>query len=95
MLSMDPLMAVDAMGQYPVSRWWAGQTESSDDWVAEEVPVALVYNGLSHAVMLCSPLDLEDFARGFSLSEGIVARLDEIYDIEVSGQPASRRPASV
>ncbi|WP_207063204.1 formate dehydrogenase accessory sulfurtransferase FdhD [Motiliproteus sp. SC1-56] len=72
-----------ALGQYPVSRWRDGRTEALSDWVAEEVPVALVYNGLSHAVMLCTPRDLEDFARGFSLSECIVERPEEIYDIQV------------
>nr|WP_304623380.1 formate dehydrogenase accessory sulfurtransferase FdhD [Pantoea leporis] len=53
------------------------------DWLAQEVPVALVYNGISHVVMMATPNDLEAFAIGFSLSEGIIARPDEIYGIDV------------
>lgn len=65
------------------SRWdGAGQTEGSE-LVAEEVPVALAYNGITHAVMLASPLDLEDFALGFTLSERIVRQRRDVYDIEV------------
>ncbi|EJG2169876.1 formate dehydrogenase accessory sulfurtransferase FdhD [Citrobacter freundii 47N] len=53
------------------------------DAVAEEVPVALVYNGISHVVMMASPKDLEHFAMGFSLSEGIIERPQDIYAMEV------------
>lgn len=55
----------------------------TQDWVAEEVPVALEYNGISHAVMLASPADLEDFALGFSFTEDIVGGLSDVRDLEV------------
>ena len=57
--------------------------ELRDEVVAEEVAVALVYNGISHAVMMATPCDLEDFARGFTLTEHIVEGPSEIFDIEV------------
>lgn len=53
------------------------------DVVAEEVPVALVYNGISHVVMMALPSDLEEFAVGFSLSEGIIQNRSEIYGMDV------------
>ena len=53
------------------------------DWLAQEVPIALVYNGISHVVMMATPNDLEAFALGFSLSEGIIDKLDEIFGMDV------------
>lgn len=53
------------------------------DWVAEEVPVALVYNGIAHVVMMATPKELAEFAIGFSLAEGIIVSPHEIYGIEV------------
>ena len=58
-------------------------SHATPDFLAEEVPVALVYNGISHVVMMASPKDLELFAIGFSLSEGIIAHPKEIYGMDV------------
>ncbi|MEX9254577.1 formate dehydrogenase accessory sulfurtransferase FdhD [Pseudenterobacter timonensis] len=58
-------------------------SHATPDFLAQEVPVALVYNGISHVVMMASPKDLELFAIGFSLSEGIIAHPQEIYGIDV------------
>ncbi|OWQ90316.1 sulfurtransferase FdhD [Roseateles aquatilis] len=60
---------------------------AEEEWVAEEVPIALEYNGLSHAVMLATPLDLEDFALGFSLTEGLLASAEDLLDVEVRARP--------
>ena len=60
-----------------------GSAAAKHDWLIDEVPVALVFNGISYAVMLASPTDLEDFARGFALSEGLVDGPHEIHGIDV------------
>jgi FdhD protein len=67
-----------------VDRWAAGATTRTTDQVAEEVPVALVYHNVPHVVMLATPANFEDFAVGFTLSEGLVARPDEIREVEVT-----------
>lgn len=51
--------------------------------LADEVPVALIYNCLSHAVMLATPSRLEDFALGFSLTEEILASPGDLLDCRI------------
>ena len=68
----------------PVRGVRGGEAYAVQDWVAEEVPVALEFNGISHAVMLATPLDLEDFALGFSLGEGILDHAHELYAVETA-----------
>ncbi len=63
--------------------WNAGETAEGSDWVATETAIALVYNGISHVVMMATPADLEDFALGFSLSEGILRSAAQLLDCEV------------
>jgi len=69
--------------QRQVVRHKLGEAKEASDDVGQEWPVALVYNGISHAVMMCTPRDLEAFAVGFSLTEGIVERGSDIQDLEV------------
>jgi FdhD protein len=64
-------------------RLQGGEASVQSATVAEETPVALVYNGWPHVVMMCTPADVEDFAYGFTLTEEIVARLDEIVGLQV------------
>ncbi|CAJ0715591.1 formate dehydrogenase accessory sulfurtransferase FdhD [Ralstonia mannitolilytica] len=66
----------------PVVRYRSGTPLPNSDHVVEELPVALVFNGISHAVMMATPIDLEAFALGFALSEGIVDGVSDVFDIE-------------
>src|SRR5262249_41554141 len=68
----------------PVRRHRAGASTLASDQVGQEWPVARGYNGISDAVMMCTPRDLEAFVVGFSLTEGIIERGSDIHDIEVS-----------
>ncbi len=60
----------------------ANYHESSRE-VPEEVPVAMSYNGTTHAVMMATPADLQNFAVGFSLTEGIISHISEIEDLNI------------
>jgi FdhD protein len=57
--------------------------EPGERTVAEETPVAIVHDGATHAVMLATPADLEDFAIGFSLTEGVIEAADEITRLDI------------
>ncbi|MGV2291058.1 formate dehydrogenase accessory sulfurtransferase FdhD [Trinickia sp. YCB016] len=83
---MDPLEAAEQTGviEQNVRRHQSGAIESVTDQIGQEWPIALVFNGISHAVMMATPRDLEAFAVGFAISEGIVERGSDIQDIEVT-----------
>ncbi len=68
--------------EVPVQRWEGGRASAARDRVAEEVPLALIYNGMPHVVMMASPADLEDFALGFSLSEGVIQTPAQLHAVE-------------
>lgn len=63
--------------------WREGKHATRDDEVAAEVPLALTYNKRSHVVMMVSPTALEDFAVGFSLTEGIIRQASDLLDTSV------------
>lgn len=64
-------------------RWDRGTVSPTVEQVAEEVPVALVYNGIPHVVMMATPLDLDDFALGFSLTEDLIRTPSDLKRVEV------------
>ena len=66
-----------------VTNWRQDETSRNEDIIAGETPIALTYNRVSHVVMMATAADLSDFAIGFSLTEGIMASLDELLDIKI------------
>ena len=94
MKPVDPAAVVDApetpligARRSRVVRWRDGQRSEVDDWLTDEVPIAFEFNGIAHAVMLATPHDLEDFALGFALAEGILASPAELYECEITPEP--------
>ncbi|WP_347910064.1 formate dehydrogenase accessory sulfurtransferase FdhD [Pseudomonas grandcourensis] len=64
--------------------------ESASTALAEEVALAIAFNGISQAVMLVTPTDLEDFIVGFSLGSGIIQDATDIYDLQLSGSGSAQ-----
>jgi FdhD protein len=69
--------------QRSVDRWQGGHHEQKQDYIAEEVPVSLIYNGMPHVVMLATPTNLEEFALGFSITEGIIKNPQELLSARI------------
>jgi FdhD protein len=73
----DPVRTVDRLV------WRDGRLGAGTRAIPEETALALTYNGGTYAVMMGTPQDLDDFAIGFSLSEGVVQTAEEISSLEI------------
>ena len=87
--SREATLPVFAMSSKPsanitVQQWSPSSSTTAEDSVITEAPIALTYNGISHVVMMATPKDLHQFALGFSLSEKIINKPEELYGIEVT-----------
>ena len=80
---MTPAFIPTGVHEHKVTRWRNFRSLERVDCLADEVPVALVLNGISHTVMMATPADLEDFALGFGLTEGLLVKPSELYGVEV------------
>jgi FdhD protein len=72
----------------PCLAWRRGEMCASARAVPEETAVAFTFNGTTHAVMMATPADLEDFAVGFALTEGLIEAPSEIANLEIVATPA-------
>ena len=75
-----------AVSTTSVQQWSDQRLVTGTDQLIEEVAVALVYNGISHVVMMVTPHELEAFALGFSLSEGILDLPEQLYGLDIHHQ---------
>jgi FdhD protein len=71
-------------GSRAAAAWRRGgpRPGASLETLADEVPVALVVNGIAHTVMMATPTDLEDFALGFAWTEGLIEHVSELHGVE-------------
>ena len=67
----------------PRQAWRNGAASTGERTLAEEIPVAFSYDGATHAVLMATPDDLEDFALGFSFTEGIITEPKEMAELDV------------
>src|SRR5215469_10868527 len=79
----------------PRQAWRNGSASSGERTLAEEVPIAFSYDGATHAVLMATPADLEDFALGFSCTEGIVAAPAEIAELAIVSVARRHRAPNV
>ncbi len=75
--------AVAGLKAARVTAFRDGRILERGDLLADEVPIALVFNGIAQVVMLATPADLEDFALGFGLTEGLLEARDELLGVDV------------
>src|SRR5215471_19717840 len=88
MLSLEAAGVVPPAAQcVPRQAWRDGSASTGERTLAEEVPVAFSYDGLAHAVLMATPDDLEDFAFGFTYTEGIITERAEIAELAVVSVP--------
>lgn len=83
MQPLSPELGWPSYQQSRVERWRGQQHSIQQDYIAEEVPVSLVYNGEPHVVMLMTPANIEDFALGFSITEDIIQDPSELLSVHV------------
>ena len=79
----DIVPSPSLFSEFDIDRWDGSGLRKAREAVIEECPIAFVYNGLAHAVMMATPADLEDFALGFSLSEGIVENASQFESADI------------